>query len=137
MKVKWYIKKNGQACDGNSLMPGAVLLHSGSRDGRLIGETGVQNWFYCLKLESANGEGLKDDEIWPLYGNLSITAVDAKKGEWLPEGASVISIPFSHNDSTLSEGGKSLLRNVLNNVGGPSKIHVQIHAHASEVGKNA
>lgn len=134
--VKLYLRKNAPACIEGAKHPDAIDFHSGARNVEIDITRGVTDWNYCLQSRRV-GERLTFSDPWPVQGQLDIDLIDPDRGHWLPQSASMISLPFPNNVSTLSPDMEQLLDAVLTNIGGPNNVNIQIHAHASEVGDAA
>jgi outer membrane protein OmpA-like peptidoglycan-associated protein len=128
-----YLRSEGAACQDGNKHPESVDFHSGTRDMTITASAGVTQWSYCLQI-TKKGSQVSMDDLWPVQGQLDLDLIDPDRGHWLPQAASMISLPFPNNVSILSSDMKQLMDAVLTNIGGPNNVQIQIHAHASEIG---
>lgn len=132
-RVRLFVRNGAPACEGGKKHPDAIAFHSGTRDMSIETSSGVTNWNYCLQADKRGGD-LDISDGWPIQGQLDVDLIDPNRGHWLPQSASMISLPFPNNVSELSDDMILLMDTLLANIGGPKNVHIQIHAHASSVG---
>jgi len=132
--VRWFIRANGPACDGDVVHPDASTLHSGNRSVDLVGTHATRAWSFCVQLLPTGKDVVGQTGQWPLQGELVLTLTDAERPWVLPDNAERFPVLFGNNSSLLDESELERLRVVMGTLGEPSNYHVQLHAHASLIG---